>query len=181
MTPKREAEIKRLVNYAKGLGVKQVIFTDKMEDSGGWVLDGSTIYIRKDHKTSSHELILALIHELGHALYFIWVKNRNPDIKYEEAIERQNIFEEEFSDEPLPKSLRKKIYDVEVESAKFWDIIYKDTDIQIPKVKLDIERECDIWIYHYFYIHGKFPTRKLKLQNRRKVKEKYRKRGHSNV
>jgi hypothetical protein len=151
------------VKYAEGLGVK-VSFLNKApnsRDAAGWRIDGSEILIYLDKNVSKIETILSLIHELGHHVWFIHQKDRKPDLKFEEALDRQNLFECDLSDTPAPKKLRKKILETEIAATAYWDIIYKDTNMKFAKWKLDVAMKFDIWVYEEYYKTGYFPSKKL--------------------
>ena len=172
----RDEEIKRLIHYAKGLGVRVVVYNKSNPDADAeWTTDGSLINIYAGNKTSKTEIILSLIHELGHHVWWIHEKERQPDLKFEEAIERQNLFEEDDEQNPAPKHLRKKIYDVELAGTEWWMSIYKDTGLKIPEWKVQAAMEFDIWVYEIYYETGHFPTRKAIKTKYREVQNKWKK------
>lgn len=169
----RDDEIKRLIKYAEGLGTKVVISSADIPDSAAWTTDGSRIEIYKKSQRSKTELILSLIHEIGHHLWFIHERDRNPDLKFDEALDRQNFFEEDVYKTPPPKKMREKIYKVERDSAEYWEIIYKDTGLKIPIWKLQVAKELDVWIYEVYYQTGHFPSAKAKLEKKKELVKKY--------
>lgn len=170
----RDEEIQRLIHYGKALGVKVIIYNkSKNGAEAEWTLDGSLIQVYASAKKSKTSIILDLIHELGHHVWFIHEKNRQQDLKFDKAITRENLFQEE-TDIPTPKHLRKKIWDVEVAGTQWWDVIYKDTNIKIPKWKLDASKEFDMWMYEMYYENGHFPKGKFRADKYREVQAKYR-------
>lgn len=169
----RDKEIERLVHYAKGLGVKVVFSRKNSEDSANWTLDGTEITVFPSQQDSKTDIILSLIHEIGHHVWFIHEKNRKPDLKFEEAISVQNLVETEDRKKPTPKKLRQKIYEVELASSQWWETIYKDTNMKFPMWKLHAQREFDVWVYEHFYKNGHFPKRIEKKEKWRSIKEKY--------
>jgi hypothetical protein len=172
---KRDEEIKRLIHYAKGLGVKVIIYTKSSPDADAqWTLDGSLIEVFAGNTTSKTDIILSLIHELGHHVWFIHAKNRQPDLKFDEAIERQNLFEEDDHKNPAPKHLRKKIYDVEKAGTEWWLSIYKEVGIGIPEWKIHAAMEFDIWSYEVYYETGHFPGGKMKSDKHKEIWKKWR-------
>lgn len=153
----RDEEIKRLTHYAKGLGVKVIIYSKSSPDSDGeWHLDGSLIEIYSGGQSKT-QTVLTLIHELGHHVWFIHEKDRQPDLKFDEAISRENLVAETDEKNITPKNLRKKIYEVEAASATWWDAIVKDTNIKISKWKINRQKEFDVWMYEMYYENGTFP------------------------
>lgn len=170
----RDEEIKRLIHYAKGLGVKVIIYSKTRSDAKAeWALDGSMIQVYAGSRRSKTNIILDLIHELGHHVWFIHEKNREPDMKFDEAITRENLFEIE-TDVPTPKHLRKKIWDVEVAGTHWWDVIYKDTNVKIPMWKVEAAKEFDMWVYEVYYETGHFPKGEYRENHYREVQDKYR-------
>lgn len=156
----RDNEISRLVSYGEALGCKVIINNNYDGDGGGWAFDGSEIRVVSGVRTSKTKTILTLIHELSHHKHFIWRKNREPDLKWEEAYDRQDLFHKNLSKKPAPKKLRKKIYDFEVASAQFWEEIVFETDIKIPMWKIKLQKEYDLWAYEVFRDTGFFPKSK---------------------
>ena len=61
---KRDEEFKRLVFYAKGLGLKVTVYNKKADSFGSW--DGQEIKIYWGKGQSKTDLVLTLLHELGH-------------------------------------------------------------------------------------------------------------------
>lgn len=170
----RDKEIERLVKYAEALGVK-VTYIRKTPASFGeadWVIDGSEIRLYTRKNTNKTDLVLSLIHELGHHLWFIHKKERQPDLKFEQALDRENlVFEKKKV--MTPKKLRKKILEIEKEGVKYWEVIVKDTNIKIAKWKINLQAEFDIWQYEYYYENGKFPKRPIRRLKRKELINKH--------
>lgn len=169
----RDKEIQRLVSYAQGLGVKvKITYVPKGSknlDSGYWSTDGSEIEIIVKINESKTSLILSLIHELGHHLWFVYKKSRKPDLSFNKALEidaRSGV---------TPKNIRKKILSVEKEGTKYWDVIITDTNIKLPKWKVEANKFFDIWQYEFYYEHGTFPKRKERSFKYKELTEKYKK------
>jgi hypothetical protein len=170
----RDEEIKRLIFYAKAMGVKVVIYNkDHPDGDAEWFLDGSLINVYAGRNTSKTDIVLSLIHELGHHVWFIHEKNRQPDLKIDEAITRENLTQKTDKKNPTPKHLRKKIYDVELAGIKWWHSIIKDTDIKIPEWKINFQMEIDIWMYEQYYETGEFPTGEKQRKKRKELKAKW--------
>lgn len=175
----RDQEIQRLTSYATGLGVKvSIIYVKSAKASAQWTLDGKEIMIYVNpNNLNKTEIILSLIHELGHQLWFIHEKNRKPDLQIEEAIEKANLYMGSIDNEvPPPKRLRKRILDIERAGTEYWHTIYKDVGLKIPLWKVNMWMEYDIWQYEMYYANGKFspkPERKIKFKIlRTKYKDK---------
>lgn len=170
----RDREIQRLLSYAAGLGL-QVIHDDKSESiaAASWALDGSEITLYTRVKQSKTEIILSLLHELSHMLWFIHEKKRKPDFKLDEAITREMLVENNETDIPTPKRLRKKILEIEIAGTQYWKIVYDDTNLKIPYWKVELSKEFDIWQYEVYYRKGKFPPRKERREKLKLLTEKY--------
>lgn len=169
----RDDELNRLVKYAQGQGVKVIFSSVKTQDHAAWTLDGTEITIYQSQNLSKTEKILSMIHELGHHAWFIHEKNRQPDLKFEEAITRQDQYEEKIKDLPTPKKLRKKILDIERAGTQYWYTIYKETNMKFPLWKLFAQMEHDVWQYEYLYKHGEFPKRPLRRAMWKEFKAKH--------
>ena len=48
-------------------------------------------------------------------------------------------------------------------------IIYKDTNLKIPKWKLDVAKKFDIWAYEVYYKTGFFPNKKEKKMKHKEL------------
>ena len=170
----RDDELKRLIHYAKGLGVKVTIYSSHNKDGAAdWALDGSEISVWSGG-FSKTDTVLSLIHELGHQLYFIHEKDRQPDLKFDEAITRENVVAKVNDKKNLtPKHLRKKIYDVEAAGTAWWSVIVKETNVKIPEWRISMQMEMDIWMYEYYYEHGTFPDRTKARLKRRELRDKW--------
>lgn len=167
----RDEEIQRLINYAKGLGLK-VSFSSKNEDaSAEWYLDNSGIIIYKNRNKTKIETVLSLIHELGHSLHNVHENDRKVDTKWQDAID--SIDEAEESGNDTKKRQRKVIFDDEVAGTRYWHEIYKETNMKFPIWKLDAAMEFDMWHYEVFYETGKFPGFKERNEKQKEVKNKY--------
>lgn len=169
----RDEELTRLVKYAEGMGLK-VIFKKRSPDNDAeWTVDGSAITVYTKNHTTKTEILCSLIHELGHHVWFIHEKNRQPDLRFEEALDRQDLFDSKKTLLPAPKRLRKKILEVEKAGAQWWDSIYKDTNMKFPLWKLHASREFDIWMYEEYYKNGMFPTYTRRVEKDREVRARH--------
>lgn len=163
----RDLELERLIKYAQGLDVKVLFKTaTATSDAAEWTLDGTEIRIYKKASSSKMDIILALIHELGHCLWWIHEKSRKPDLKFEEAIDIQNLIAQDLTKNVTPKKYRKTILDREIAGTNYWEVIYKDTNMKFPKWRLFAEKEIDIWIYQVYCDTGRFPKSKERREKR---------------
>ena len=166
----RDREIDRLKRYANGLGVSvNLIYKDSHKDSGDWTTDGTQIRVFVVKNTTKTDIILTLIHELGHHLWFIHEKERAPDLKFEEALS--------YPGDNIPKKHRKKILEIEQQGVEYWDVIVKDVNIKIPKFKIDMSAEFDVWQYEVYYETGEFPDNDQKRAKHKELLAKYKPKG----
>lgn len=171
----RDEELKRLIHYAKAMSVRVTIYQKPNKDaSAQWSLDGTQIEVYAGKGQTKTETLLDLIHELGHHVWFIHEKDRLPDLKFDEAITRENMYETDPNN-PTPKHLRKKIWDVELAGTAWWDVIYKDTNMKFPLWKLEAAKEFDMWMYEEYYETGVFPKGMRKRKKGIEIRRKHRK------
>jgi hypothetical protein len=167
----RDEEIKRLIKYAQGVGLK-VSFTSKdVGASAFWYLDNSEIVVCKNHNKTKISTVLTLIHELGHAMQNIHEKNREIDRKVEKAL--NDVSEAEEQDLDTKKRQRKIILNDEIAGTQYWHSIYKETDMKFPMWKLEAQMVYDIWQYEVYYETGKYPVSRDKNTKMKELKEKY--------
>ena len=153
----RDEEFKRLLLYAKGLGLKVTVYNKPNKHAmAEWIMDGSEIKIYASGQTSKTELVLTLCHELGHHLEYVHSKKRKISNKLDTAWGRENGRK---AGEILPESTRKLIYQDEAAGIRYWDVIIKDVHIKISKWKVELRKEFDLWVYEYFWKNGEYPTR----------------------
>ena len=167
----RDEEIKRLISYAEGLGTKVSFrqYKSSANAAAEWYVDGSQIIVYTWLNQSKTQLVLSLIHELGHHLH--WIKaNRKPDKELIEALQL-----EESSDEVIDKKYRKLIYQDEVEGTQYWSEIVKLVDIKINPVIIEAHKKLDVFLYYHYYIEGSFPTQRVKQQKLKEFKNNERK------
>lgn len=169
----RDKELERLIKYAEGTGLKvKMNNTESDQGCGGWATDGTELILYLKTHRSKIEQILTMIHEISHHVWFIHKKNREPDLKFEEALERQNLYEVDEAVTPAPKHMRKKILDVEIAGSRWWETIYKETDMKFPIYKMHLQMEFDLWIYEEYYETGHFPSSKDRKAKWKEIRKK---------
>lgn len=162
----RDEEIKRLIKYSQGLGLKVFFKNNSQEgDAAAWSLDGTELYIYNPDKTSKIQIIMSFIHELSHHLFFIHDKNRVLSQSFYNSIVKND-------NQIANKKDRKAIYNFEKESSRYWITVYKDTNMRFSLDKLEKQRKYDVWMYEVFYKTGKFPTEREKRLKKRQLNNK---------
>lgn len=156
----RDEELKRLEQYARGLGAKVSYKRQGENDPGAsWVVcvDGVTELTLYTYPGQSKTLlILNFVHELGHHYSFVR-RNRKEDPETFEAFYKESKRLNE-TDPKLPKAERKLIYESEKRDAQYRNAIWHEVDIKIPKWKLELDKEWDIWYYKQYYLKGNVPS-----------------------
>lgn len=167
----RDLEFQRLLLYAKGLGLKVTVFNRKNPNAiAEWTLDGTEIKIYIPSKMSKTELILTLVHELGHHLNFVHDRQRKHSNKLEKAWEREN---NKKKDTILPEATRKLIYEDEAAGITWWDAIIKEVNIKISPWKIQLQKEYDLWVYEYLWKNGDYPAYRVRRAKFKELKKKW--------
>jgi hypothetical protein len=167
-----DTQLGTLVSYAKGLGLA-VYFREwkKGFPAAQWQLDGACIEIYRKKNQSKMQTIICLIHEVSHHLDFIHHKNRQYDEEFGESLEA--LDNSTLLKERTKKRDRLILYKNEARSAQWWDTVYKECNLTFPISRLHLEREFDLFWYHYYYENDKYPTGKLLQKKRRELRKKY--------
>lgn len=158
----RDQEIKRLEQYAKGLGLKVEYRPARRGYNVGAEIvsiEGvSTQVILYTHsRMSKTMLVLNFLHELGHHLSWIY-KNRKDDPALLEALYAEG--NRKPNDPPIPKAQRKLIYLMEKEDAEYRHFVALEVGIKISEKRQALDKAIDLYGYHYYYAHGEHPTQK---------------------
>lgn len=156
----RDEELKRLEHYALGMGTKVKYQRHTRGDPGAeWIVhnNGTTeLILYTWPKQSKTRLILNLVHELGHHYSFVR-RNRKEDPETFAAFHKEGLRKQD-SDPKLPKAERKLIYESEKRDAQYRYAVWHEADIKIPKWKLDVDIEIDIWGYRQYWLKGNHPN-----------------------
>ena len=162
----RDEEIKRLILYAKALGVRLTIRNFSFPEEAETVeWNGISININKHKHKNKTQLILSLLHELSHAKYINTQKG-----KISEAWELE---EEREHGKKLPKKIRKEMVDFELNSLDSMMDIATELKIELSMNKIKKQCELDKWIYEHYLKEGEWPSEKIKKAKRKELKEKY--------
>lgn len=168
----RDEEIARMTKYANGLGIKVVFIRDarrsqKVSDYAQWTNDPPEILIYVPKHKSKTEIIMTFLHELGHNFY--WVHNNKPEIPDAYLLEENR----KRTDPPIPKNKRKQILDYERAGISYMKIIATELDLKVPMWKVELHQEHDLWVYEYYYEHGRYPSKKESRTKFQELKTKH--------
>ena len=111
-------------------------------------------------------MLLDLLHELAHHKSWILAGKELTKI----VIRALNKEEDEMSEND-----KKIIYQTEKYDSKYQYIIAHELGLKIPESKIKISVEQTNWIYKFNWKKNRQPTRKEKIINLNKLKEKYEK------
>lgn len=161
----RDSELKRVKKYAQALGIK-VTFKKQgaLDPEADWTLDGTSITVYLRPNQTKTQIILDLIHELGHHQEWVY-RGRKTPIRLDTALSR----------ETPTKAQRKEIYEDEIKGAGYQLLIYKEIGLTIPKWKVEVERDLSLASYRYFWLEGNYPTRAWLRVKRKELIKKYKK------
>jgi len=172
----RDEELKRLEQYARGLGTS-VTYKPHTPGSAGaeWILTANSpeIIMYTWSGQSKTRLILDLVHELAH--HYAWIANNrqeHPDLISALVAEA----ERKPGDPPIPKAQRKLIFIAERDDARFRESIWHEVNIKIPQWKLHLDVDLDNYVYKCYYKEGDTPTTK-RIRNARKRYSKFYNKG----
>lgn len=168
----RDKEISRIIKYAEGLGLKVEIKAHKKNDPGAtWDRENGTITVYQYKRQSKTDLILVLLHELGHQLDWIYNHDRQVDKVIEAALDAEDARQE--GDPYLPKEQRYLIYKDECAGIAFMPVIANELGLKIPLWKVEIEAELDKWSYAYYWENGHMPSPSECKEKRRELRANY--------
>lgn len=160
----RQQELKRIEMYAKSLGIKVSYKKQGPKDpEADWTLDGTEITVYLRNRQSTTQIILDIIHELGHHQHWIY-SNRTIPISLDKALSKEH---------KLTKKDREAIYQDEVNGAAYQLLIYKELGLLIPQWKVEVERDLQLEIYKYYYKNNDLPVAKWKSQKKKELILKY--------
>jgi hypothetical protein len=156
----RDREIARILLYAKGLGLRVRIANYAHNEAGDWGHDPiAEITINKRVHTTKTELILTLLHELGHAVYFAYTKQPIPKAAYESG--------------PHTKKARRKLYEYEAAGIAYMSNLYTELQLGIPLWKVKRAMEQDTWAYEVYMLTGEFPSKTERKEKYKSLTVKY--------
>lgn len=164
---RKDEEIKRIVQYANGLGIRVEWKPHKRGDPGAsWNMDGGIIEVFTWPRKSKIRSILDLVHELAH--HMAWVHSgRIKDVDLEQAW----INENECA--PITKEQRKLIYLSETHDAQYRNRIVKELGLNVPEWRQKLDRALDIWWYRQYYLIGKYPSLKEMDVKQKELRAKF--------
>lgn len=160
-------DFQRLKYFAKALGatVEVQSRSPKCDDLGYYVYDHKKprIILIKTTRTTQLELVMTLLHEIGHMYHWAIIGRPHHDTVPSELSEDHSN---------LTKAQRGVILEWERAGINLMPRIWKMLNLSIPKHIMWADVETDLWVYKYFYKHGKYPELKARRAYREKALRK---------
>lgn len=158
-----DKEIARIEKYIAGLGIKLIKLgkqhkNTETKDFGSWCPNYIEIFVN-EHITKT-DLILTLLHEASHQIYYAHNKIEIPD-------------EVMLPIASLTKAQRKKILDYERKGIELMPTLAVELNLKLPLWKIYAASELDLFCYEYFYEHGDYPSTKIKKEKKKVLVKKY--------
>ncbi len=145
-----------------GVKVRFKKYVPRSNTAATWSEEGPEIEIFQSRYWSKIDIIMSLIHELGHHKDFVY-KGRKTDYRADKALQKENP----------NKKQRFAILKTEIDGTKYWEGIYLDVGCSFPIDLVYRYMEKDIWYYQYFYMNGKNPTAKMSRKKDKQLKRKH--------
>lgn len=168
----KDKEVRRVIRYANSLGLK-VRF--KKEGAGRvgaeYVQEDKRITVYTIPAYNRTDIVLMLLHEIGHHLDFIH-RNKRDSKRLGVALEREN--NRKPGDPPIPRTYRQFIYNCEYAGTEYMPTIAKELDLKIPIWKVLAEQRLDRWIYLRYVSSGDLPSLDEIIMKRREYRRFYR-------
>lgn len=160
-----EKELQRLISYTEGLGLNVVINPEYSHgDTPAQFIYSNppTIELCINHRVNKVDIILALLHELGH--YYDWLNTGKR--------EPSDIFAKD--DTQLSKTERKIVYYNEKKATILAISLAKKLNIRYPKIwRIKADAAYDRWFYRYLVNHDKQPSTKERMTKDKQLRDKY--------
>jgi hypothetical protein len=152
----KDRDIYKLKMYANELGLK--VYTKKYTRHTGQAeyIEGSCITLFLSKRSTKTEIILSLLHELGHHLD--WLKNKKKDADLDKALDLLANGSMTGDRSDIPKKYRKKILQVERSGVKYMSVIHSRLGLQIPLRIVKQQEKMDLADYEFLYHQGRFAT-----------------------
>lgn len=164
MTHIATREFDRLVKYAEGLGIQVIYkYDSKSKYAAQFIFtDPPTIELVINKRHATTDLILAMLHELGH--YHDWVNTgkREPSVIYAKEHSELNLTE------------RKILYQTERKATILAIKTAEHLEIKFPKMwRIKQESAYDRWFYRYYVKTGEYPDKKMYKKKQKDLYRKY--------
>jgi len=152
----KDRDIEKLKQCINNFGLKLFFkkYT-KLTGSAEYVA-GTSISLFMGSRTTKTDIILSLLHELGH--HVDWLKNRKTDKDSSIALRFLLSGPMVGNRQDIPKKHRKKILQIEKAGVKYMSMIHKRLKLEIPLYKVKHQQEIDIFDYKFLYENGRFAT-----------------------
>lgn len=151
----KDRDIQRLKEYINKLGLKLYTRPYSRDTGAAEYVEGQFITIFESRNTKT-DLILSLLHELGHHLD--WLANK-PTPEENKAIELLNTGAMVGDRSDIPKESRRIILQIEKNGVKYMSKIHRDLKLEIPFWKVKMQQDLDLIDYRHLYHTGRFANK----------------------
>jgi hypothetical protein len=141
-------DLNKLKKFIKSFGLRLYFRPYTRYTDLAHYVSGQNITVFVSKKINKTEIILSLLHEIGHHLD--WITNKRLDKETEKAYTK-------FDDKDF-KKYAKIILDVERAGIKHMTSIHKILNLEISIDKVKRQQKIDLFHYEFFYKNKKFPS-----------------------
>lgn len=149
----KDRDLKKLKDYANSLGLKVYTKPYSRYTGAAEYVSGKYIIIF-DKKTTKTDIIMSLLHELGHHLDWLDQKN-SKDILI--ALDYLSKGPMQGKREDIPKKYRKVILQTERDGVRYMTKIHKLLELEVPIEAVKIQQYVDLFDYEFLYKYARFP------------------------
>lgn len=147
-------ELKRVIKFAEGLGLKVKFLTSDYKDYHGLYshpdrYEKGWIEVCRNKRTSKTFQIMTLLHEIGHHIDFTENRMVSECYAYLDAEAGK-----------APEWARKAIFNSEQRAVQYGEKLYWTLMLKIPFWKVKLEFARDLFVYRTFMKTAEFPTEK---------------------
>jgi hypothetical protein len=144
----QDRDIKKLKRFIRSFGLNLYFRPYTRYTDMAHYMSGQYITVFTSKRSSKTEVIMSLLHELGHHLD--WITNKRLDKETEKAYT-------EFEDKDF-KKYSKIILEVEKAGVRHMTSIHKILDLEVPMEKVKAQQKLDLFHYQFFHNNKRFPT-----------------------
>jgi len=154
----KDRDIQKLKDYANTLGLTVYFRPFTKATGGAEYLEGKYISIFTNKKTSKDEIILSLLHELGHHMTYLHTPGTQMSRAEGDALIALNAGNMMGARPDMSKEHRRIILQIERDGIRYMSKIHKSLKLEIEFWKVKHQQELDLFDYKMLYHKGRFST-----------------------
>jgi len=151
----KDRDIRKLKKYANKLGLKVYTKSYNKDTGSAEYVSGKYITLFVNKYTTKNDMILSLLHELGHHLDWLEKSTSKEELIAFEYLAQGSMV---GSRKDIPKKYRRRIFLSEKSGIKYMSKIHALLDLSIPFYKVKQQEDMDILQYEFLYKKGRFIT-----------------------